>query len=150
MVLERPQLHEEQMWTRVAARGEDEARLDDAVRRGPAESADPPLRCGGRGRVQLELARRGEGGRGGLERGDVGAVAELGLEVAAEDAAVRDEGGVLGVELGRALGLEDGLERCVCRGWEGVGDSRRVGGGGGRNGTHLTCGAGWGAARRGS
>ncbi len=49
MVNSRPQLDEEQVRPDVLARGQDEARLDDPVRRSLAKRADPPLATRKRG-----------------------------------------------------------------------------------------------------
>ena len=80
------------------------------MRRRSPRSPTPPLRRRQARRVQLELPRRGIVGGRGLERADRGAVRELGVEVAAEDAAGGDEGAVFGVQVGPSLEIEDGLE----------------------------------------
>ena len=67
----------------VFAGGKYEARLYNAVRCSFAERSDPPLGARQSGRVEVELARRGDVRRGGLERLDFGSVTELGLQVGA-------------------------------------------------------------------
>lgn len=74
----------------ILATWQDQLGLDDAVRGRFAKGADPPLSARQRGRVDFKLLRLGDVCRGGLESAHVGSVAELGLQVAAEDAAVGD------------------------------------------------------------
>lgn len=103
-------LNDEEMGTFVLA-VEDQARLDDAVRRHHAEGADPPLgRADGTRtedeRVLLRVIRRS-----GLELLHVRTVGQLGLEVAAEDLVAEALGKPLALLLVRPLGLDDGGER---------------------------------------
>ena len=82
MVLERPELHEEKVGTNIFAGGEYEAGLDDTVGCSLAKRANPPLAARQRRRVDLELACLGYVGCCCLERGNVGSMAEFGLQIA--------------------------------------------------------------------
>ena len=90
MILERPELHEDKVRANVFARGQNEARLDDAVCCDLAQHADPPFAARQDGRVYLELASCGNvSGRCLLKGGDVCAVSELRLEISSENACIR-------------------------------------------------------------